>query len=710
MVERSKMNRIICFGRIASLLFFLAVANAVVVEKHQCSTPDIDSVKKSFADYVYFCNFYTSRGRVLSPVSGLSMQRTYDACQCIKDQSPVPAPANIVPLAGSGFGPEKTCFAADITILQQQSKDPKSFCGFYTAWSAQNDPRTPVSSLTAIRTYNACQCYLKGFIIAPLTSTKQSTTTSNVQSRTTMKSTGKITTTTRSASTKALSTSKLPTTVRPFTTIKTPSSTRVLSKSSTTSKLITAKPLSCKYSLPAKYTATVNNPAHGVVTGTFSAFTSVGVGYNIAGIQLNERYDYPVDMEPDAVLSSCVMAHMARQTDTAIVYDIGIFRRTTNDAEWACFAFPDQVDGKTNVDVHGNNIMDSHQTTATTTTITTSSPVPPCTQTLLSDFRVLSTSFRTLNNPPFPPTVLGSIATSTFSMFASIDGTTKYQGSLSNRITQFPATISATEAMSKCASFGMASESQQKISHDFSLWYEDTGSYQAWNCDYYPDQVNGTDNSLSDVDSMVQCAWAFKGATFGNVSPKPTTSSTGTTTMSMLTTTTITTTPARTTTTTTTTSTTTTTLPSCSAMFPTSVAYTVYDSSLGYTATAVWSNFTSDNSNYQYFPATGPTSVYHVFSATIAPADVLSSCVSLGMEQQGDEKTINDVALYQTGGDWICQYFADYSGPFPQFAHGYDPTVQCAWGFRESGFGKLSSQSSTSSILSMATSTAALPS
>ncbi|KAF2148127.1 hypothetical protein K461DRAFT_283194 [Myriangium duriaei CBS 260.36] len=76
-------------------------------------------------------------GRVLSPFSGLSKERAYKACECIKESFGTAAKPSLLPSpTGKGFGPNHKCYASDIEVLSKEFTSPTPFCDFYSAWSA----------------------------------------------------------------------------------------------------------------------------------------------------------------------------------------------------------------------------------------------------------------------------------------------------------------------------------------------------------------------------------------------------------------------------------------------------------------------------------------------------------------------------------------------------------------------------------------------
>ncbi|KAF2152252.1 hypothetical protein K461DRAFT_306408 [Myriangium duriaei CBS 260.36] len=257
-------------------------ATAAVV-KDSCSAADVKTVKSAVTDYVYFCTFYTSRGRVLSPFATLDKTQAYNACTCIKNSSPAPPKASVLPApTGKGFGPDGTCFTSDINVLKSEFKDPTPFCNLYSAWSANNDPLTPIPSLTGTRMYNACQCFLQK-ITAPVTTTttKKATTTTTKKQTTTTTSSRKVTTTTTrmtttttkstSTSTKKANTTTMSTSTSPknpaststnspakTTTTSMSTSTKNLASASTTAKTTTADPIPTTTSVPPTTTTTAN--------------------------------------------------------------------------------------------------------------------------------------------------------------------------------------------------------------------------------------------------------------------------------------------------------------------------------------------------------------------------------------------------------------------------------------------------------------------
>ncbi|KAF2148073.1 hypothetical protein K461DRAFT_272250 [Myriangium duriaei CBS 260.36] len=266
------MLSLFCFSL---LLAYLSSSIAGAAVQGSCHATDVLTVKSRIAHYVYFCNFYVSRPRVLSPLAGLNETRVYNACECIKNSAKAPANPNIHPEpVGEGFGPDGACYVSDITVVKKEFVNAIAFCKFYTAWSSEHDPKTPISSLTRSRTHNACRCLLQKSVL-PSTSASKPTTRSTLESGATSTSTvnpdkkstttsRKITTTTGAAFSTYLSSridatfSTSTTTTTQITTTTTPSTSSTTSNPSALPSGIRVFTSTLQLAQPVRYIVSPN--------------------------------------------------------------------------------------------------------------------------------------------------------------------------------------------------------------------------------------------------------------------------------------------------------------------------------------------------------------------------------------------------------------------------------------------------------------------
>ncbi|KAF2154886.1 hypothetical protein K461DRAFT_319385 [Myriangium duriaei CBS 260.36] len=236
--------------------------------KASCSAADVNYVKSVVSHYVYFCNFYISRGRARSPFDSLDVARAVSACTCIKASSGALSKAKLLAVpTGQGFGPNHTCFESDITVLTDEFKIPKPFCDFYSAWSATNDVNTPISSLSVSRTYNACQCFLENATVPSASPTALALKVSNAAAKFSL------------VSSSAKSSTKLPslTTTKPKSTststahLMSPQSSRSSTKTTTRS----ATGASTKVTTRTTTTSTIRTPTETAATSVTKASTKI---------------------------------------------------------------------------------------------------------------------------------------------------------------------------------------------------------------------------------------------------------------------------------------------------------------------------------------------------------------------------------------------------------------------------------------------------
>ncbi|KAF2152189.1 hypothetical protein K461DRAFT_268172 [Myriangium duriaei CBS 260.36] len=189
-----------------TFLFGQALADlAGGVTKNTCVSSDISFLKSASSDSVYFCNYFVAQPRVGSPFIKLDARGTFNACQCIKDQSKPPPAPKVTPLpAGTSIGPED-CIATDVTILHKSFVNVKAFCQFYSANPTAGNEKPPISSLSSSRIRNACHCVVPSLVfstgpsssVASISKSARSNSVNTASPTTTIKTNNKATPTSR---------------------------------------------------------------------------------------------------------------------------------------------------------------------------------------------------------------------------------------------------------------------------------------------------------------------------------------------------------------------------------------------------------------------------------------------------------------------------------------------------------------------------------
>ncbi|KAF2147929.1 hypothetical protein K461DRAFT_316401 [Myriangium duriaei CBS 260.36] len=716
-------SRCLAMAKLAMLLTLLLNFASAATIKDTCSTADVTYVKSQLASPVYFCTFYTARGRVLSPFTNLNKDKTYSACTCIKDSSPAASKPKLLPAPTGGYGPDKTCFASDIAVLKKEFVNPMPFCNFYSAWSSTNDPNTPISSLTGLRTYHACQCLLKK-IPVPITTTT-TTTRRPTTTTTTIKKATTTATTTRKPSTTTTTTKKTTTT---STTTKKPATTTTTTKKTTTNTLTTTKDTTST-------TTTVTSAATSATTTIAPAFSpkalelktsnanvgaSVYAFYSFAysGTKLatwarTNTVDLDSDLAPSEAASSCATYAAAHQWTT----DITPFEIWENaDTTWGCAWNADKAKGATAYTEDPGNLVcvigfdqiefqtrsEAPNPTSITFTSSTTTTFEPTTTTITTTSAAITTIMTSPSTTTIPTTSAITTTATTSSIAATTTTTTttpvfspaalSFQGSNSivgasvtasynfgysgSSLATWARTASYAmgsgyakfAAVSKCASYAALHQPDTQLT-PFEIWENpDT----TWVCAWHADASTGAAAYTVNGGNLL-CVIGFDQVSFQTQS----TTTTTTTTTAATTTTTI----SSTTITPVSTMTTTTTNP-C----PMAVTTLFYSSTYAPSATG-WYDVSFTLSTYYsgsgLIGPAGATITKTAIGSAVVATNAVSSCASIAINNQvSSSQTFVYNLQSNADGSWNCLVLDSSKGSLVWQAG----AMKCSWGYMETEF------------------------
>ncbi|KAI5197883.1 hypothetical protein E4T39_07082 [Aureobasidium subglaciale] len=190
-----------------------------------CTARDIEIVRRTVSDELYFCKWYLSDGRTRSPFLEFTPTEVINLCNCIiVDTKTVPKQKRAEATTVKNLLEKRQTQASCRAEVSRQFTEPSSFCTFYNSY-----PRTtsPFAKYSAQALIDLCKC-VEGKVVASSgkkttsstrktsASTKRASSSSKKVSssaKNTISSNGKTTTSSKKASEstlKASSSSKIP--------------------------------------------------------------------------------------------------------------------------------------------------------------------------------------------------------------------------------------------------------------------------------------------------------------------------------------------------------------------------------------------------------------------------------------------------------------------------------------------------------------------
>ncbi|KAG9653707.1 hypothetical protein KCU95_g11661, partial [Aureobasidium melanogenum] len=211
----------------------------------KCNARDVQIVKRTVIDPVYFCKWWNSDVRTRSPFLEFGHERVTAACKCI---TPTKTKRTEDTEEQQGLAKRQTTESCRREVATQFT-EPWHFCNFYSAYPRNS---SPFKRYTAQQLLKLCNCVQGKSVASSTKKTTSSWKTTSKKTSATVKSSSTSTKKISSTFSKAISSSKLSSSSKSKTTSTTKSSSTSTKKTSLpSSKTISSTKISSSSKLPA---------------------------------------------------------------------------------------------------------------------------------------------------------------------------------------------------------------------------------------------------------------------------------------------------------------------------------------------------------------------------------------------------------------------------------------------------------------------------